>query len=166
MNKTANIVLTGFMGTGKSTVAQCLAEKLNRPLIDMDALIETRTGYSIPRIFAERGENFFRAIEKGVCYELSLHTNTIVSTGGGALINPENREAMLQTGFVVCLTAQPDIIEQRLSQADNRPLAKQWREILAQRQATYALLPHHISTDLLTPHQVADEIITLWNASL
>jgi shikimate kinase len=53
MNKTANIVLTGFMGTGKSTVAQCLAEKLNRPLIDMDALIETRTGYSIPRIFAE-----------------------------------------------------------------------------------------------------------------
>ncbi len=154
------------MGTGKSTVALWLADRLDRLLVDMDALIEQRTGWPIARIFAERGESFFRALEHAMCLELSLREELVVATGGGALLNPLSREALLTSAFVVCLQARPETLAQRLADSPQRPLAAQWQALLAERQAVYESLPHHIWTDHKTPSEVGEEIIRLWNASL
>ncbi len=166
MSDRRSIVLTGFMGTGKSTVALLLADRMNRLLVDMDALIEQRTGWSISDIFAQRGEAFFRAIEHGMCLELSLRELLIVATGGGALLNPLSREAFLRSALVVCLQATPATLRERLTQSAHRPLAPHWEALLAERAPIYAALPHQVWTDDKTPDQVVEEILTLWNASL
>src|SRR3954466_2305869 len=80
-----NIVITGFMGTGKTTVGRLLAERLQRPFLDMDSVIESHFGKPIPRIFAEDGEPAFRVFEAQLCYELSEKQGLVLSTGGGAL---------------------------------------------------------------------------------
>ncbi len=159
------IVVTGFMGTGKSTTALELARLLQRPLIDMDTLIEQRTGWTIPRLFAERGEPFFRAIEHGLCLELSLRTGLVVATGGGALMNSHSQEVFEQVCFLVCLMARPDTIEARLEGADNRPLVAHWQELLKKRTPIYEGIAYRVWTDDKTPKQVAEEIVSLWNAS-
>lgn len=159
------IVLTGFMGTGKSTTAAALAHLLNRPCMDMDALIEARVGWTIPQIFDLAGEAVFRGIEQGVCLELSLRRGLVVATGGGALLQLDSQRAFLQRCFVVCLMALPETIEQRLVDTESRPLASQWKKLLAQRAEIYLKLPNRVWTDDKTPEQIAQEIITRWNAS-
>lgn len=159
-----NIVLTGFMGTGKSTVGPLLAAELGRVYYDVDTAIEHRTGLIIPRIFAERSEPFFRAIERGLCHELALQHELVISTGGGALIDESSRQVMLETGFVVCLMASAEAIEARLRQTDLRPLAGRWRELLAQRMPVYESLPYHVDTTDKTPQEVVKEILALWRS--
>jgi shikimate kinase len=161
-----NIVLTGFMGTGKSTVGQLLATKLNRVFVDVDTAIEHRTGLTIPRIFADYSEPFFRAIEKGICHELMLETNLVIATGGGAIIDEDTRREMLKHGFLVCLTASPETIETRLSNFDLRPLAGEWRERLEERKHIYDGLPRLVDTTDKSPEIVMQEVLALWqNAS-
>jgi shikimate kinase len=157
-----NIVLTGFMATGKSTVGQIIATKLGRVFYDVDAAIEHRTGLTIPRIFAEHSEPFFRAIEKGICHEIALQKNLVVATGGGAIIDDDNRAALLKTSFVVCLIASPEVIEARLQQFDARPLAGRWRELLEKRLSIYESLSNIIDTTGKIPEQVAEEVLSLW----
>ena len=166
MSSEKNIVLTGFMATGKSTVGQIVATKLGRVFYDIDTAIEHRTGLTIPRIFAEHSEPFFRAIEKGICHEVALQRNLVIATGGGAVIDDDNRDALLKTSFVICLVASPEIIESRLKQFDLRPLAGQWRELLEARMSIYQSLPHSINTSGLSPEQVAGEVIRLWQNEL
>ncbi|MGB7340613.1 MAG: shikimate kinase [Phototrophicaceae bacterium] len=162
-----NIVLTGFMATGKSTVGASIANQLHRTVIDIDTLIEQRTEMSISQIFADYGEVFFRAVESGICHEVCMRNNLVIATGGGAIIDEANRNAFLQTSFVVCLTASHEAIESRLSESSSRPLASAWRAKLAARQAIYDAIPYQIDTSDLTPNQIAKEIILLWqNESL
>lgn len=167
MNKdTRNLILTGFMATGKSSAGQLVAAKLGRTFLDMDTMIEHRTGLTIPRIFAEASEPYFRAMECGLCCELALQSNLVIATGGGALIDEFNYHAMARTGFIICLTASPDVIETRLRGSDVRPLAGQWRELLQERTPRYAAMPHQLDTTHKTIEQVAEEILALWeNAS-
>ncbi|MEO1163806.1 MAG: shikimate kinase, partial [Chloroflexota bacterium] len=106
-NSIQNIVLTGFMGTGKSTVGQSLAAELGWVFFDVDTAIEHRTGLTIPRIFANFSEPFFRAIEKGICHEIALQKNLVVATGGGAIVDDDSRKILLETSFVICLLASP-----------------------------------------------------------
>ncbi|MCU0510947.1 MAG: shikimate kinase [Anaerolineae bacterium] len=157
-----NLILTGFMGTGKSAVGQRLAARLERPFLDMDTVIEHRTGLTIPRIFAEASEPFFRAMERGLCCELALQTQLVIATGGGALIDPFNYAALAKTGVIICLTADEASIEARLRESDARPLAGRWRELLAERQAVYAAMPHQVATGAKTIDQVVEEILILW----
>jgi hypothetical protein len=95
---TLNLILTGFMGTGKSTVGSLVAADMGRVFYDMDAVIEQRTGMAISGIFAQESEPYFRAIERGLCYEMALQQNLVVATGGGALVDPNNYEVMSKTG--------------------------------------------------------------------
>ncbi len=142
-----NIVLTGFMSTGKSVVGREVARRLGRKFVDMDDDIETRAGKSIPDIFAQDGEAAFREMEAALCRELSgegsrnesieglptepvegLHPEpvegVVVATGGGALVDPANRALMMQNGTVICLSCSADEILQRLEETTNsdRPL--------------------------------------------
>lgn len=164
MSNDQSIVLAGFMGTGKSTVGAVLAKELDRVFVDMDAIIERRAQMTISRIFAKYGESHFRAIECGIAHELAISSGLVIATGGGALLDDASRETLCKHTFVVCLRAAPDIIEQRLREADNRPLATQWKTLWDERQPIYDSLPKQIDTNGKAPSDIAQEIIDLWQS--
>jgi len=161
MNKTNNIVITGFMSTGKSTIGNILAKKLNRKFVDMDEVIEQRTGLTIPRIFTGYSEQFFRAMEHGLAHELSMQSDLVIATGGGALVKDDLREMMGQYGTLVCLNASKEAIKARLQETDIRPLAGQWERLFEERREAYAQIPHQIDTTDKSPEAVVYEIIAL-----
>lgn len=156
-----SIVITGFMGTGKTTAARALADRLGWPLLDMDAEIERRAGRSIRAIFAEQGEPAFRQMERALVAELAAGSGMVIATGGGALVDEGSRERLLASACVVCLDAAPEVIEARLAGSSTRPLAGEWRERLAARQPAYSAIPLHIDTSTLSPEAVAGEILRL-----
>lgn len=117
-----NIILIGFMGTGKSTVGQALAKALGYPHLDSDDLIISQTGKSIPQIFADSGEDFFRDLETETLLNLREKSHHIISTGGGIITRPENRALLRELGYVVWLRASPREILKRTSRNKNRPL--------------------------------------------
>ncbi len=162
-----NIVITGFMGTGKSAVGKELARRLGRPFVDMDALIEEREGRTISQIFAERGEPYFRRLEVEIVEELAARQGLVIATGGGTLILNQNRERMTATGIVICLWANEDELIKRLAEDTSRPLLDRpdkeahLRRLLAQRRAAYLRLPYHVDTTGKSVDQVVDEILAL-----
>ena len=162
-----NIILTGFMGTGKTAVGQAVAERLGRWFVDMDAAIERQAGKPVSAIFAHDGEAAFRAMEAEMCRDLAGERNLVIATGGGALLPAANRQALAETGVLICLHASAEVILQRLGEADDRPLLAgpdrraRIETLLAQRADAYAALPHHIDTDGLTVEQVVEQVIRL-----
>lgn len=159
-----NIVITGFMGTGKSTVGKLLAEKLGRPFLDTDEEIVRRVHKTIPEIFAQYGEAEFRHIERRMCRFLAAQRGFVISTGGGMLVDEGNREVMLASGFVVCLSASPEVIAARLAaDKSERPLLKgDWRALLEKRRLAYEAIPCQIDTTDRTPENIVEEIQGLW----
>lgn len=164
----ANIVLLGFMGTGKSATGKIVARRLEREFIDMDALIEVRAGKSISRIFREDGEPAFRQMERQLVIELAGQRNLVVAAGGGVVLNADNIRDFETSGVLICLTASPEVILQRLRGDDRRPLlehgdkAQRIRQILEQRQFLYEALPYHVDTSFLTPETAADRVIEIF----
>lgn len=162
-----NIILTGFMGTGKTVVGQAVAEQLGRWFIDMDQVIERRAGRPISAIFAEQGEMAFRLMEAELCQELAGERNLVIATGGGALVPEANRQALERSGVLICLTAPVDVILDRLQHATDRPLLagsdrrERIEALLAQRAAAYAAIPHHIDTAGLAVDEVAEQVIRI-----
>ena len=168
MNGRRNIVLCGFMGTGKTTVGRILAERLGLAFVDMDQLIEARAAKPISRIFAEEGEPHFRALERALARELSARTGQVIATGGGIVLNPDNLSDFGRHGLVVCLTATPETILQRTARERHRPLLEQADkrqrivDLLERRRALYAAIPRQIATDTLTPAEIADRILAAY----
>jgi len=160
-----NIVLGGFMGTGKTTVGELIAAKLYWPFVDADAEIVSRFGKTIPEIFEQQGEGAFRRFETVIAQSLAARTRTVIATGGGMLVDPANLAMLESTGFVVCLNATPEAIEARLGDGEGRPLVWGWRDLLEDRRAAYAQIPHQIETTGREPDEVAEEIIALWRKS-
>jgi shikimate kinase len=160
-----NIVLTGFMGTGKTTVGRLLARRLDREFVDTDRLIEQRHG-PIPQIFAEHGERRFREIEAAVAAELAARSGLVVSTGGRMLVDDGNAAILGATGDVVALTADVDTIVRRVGgegAASTRPMLAggdvrgRIAELLAERADAYARFDQ-VVTDDRTPDEIATEI--------
>ncbi len=163
------LVVTGFMGTGKTSVGRIVAQKLGRDFIDMDTVIETRERQSVREIFATRGETYFRAREGELCAELAARDDLVIATGGGALVNPDNR-ARFAGAFVVCLDATVDAILARLAGAQDRPLLaggarEQIEALLNARREAYAAIAAHVDTTDQTIEQSADEVIALFKAA-
>lgn len=118
-----NLVLIGFMGSGKSTVGRELHSRLGYDLVDMDSVIERRQGRPITRIFEEDGEEYFRNLETDLLRELALDASRkIISTGGGVVGREENRELLRKLGYVVWLQAPVEVIYERTSRNRDRPL--------------------------------------------
>ncbi|MEO7932660.1 MAG: shikimate kinase [Chthoniobacterales bacterium] len=117
-----NILLVGFMGTGKSSLARILARKTGCLLVDTDAAIEKKAGEPISAIFAGRGENVFREIETEVLRSHLGQSGCIISTGGGMVVREENRRLLPQIGLVVWLRASEEVIFERVSRNNRRPL--------------------------------------------
>jgi len=123
-NPLRNIVLVGFMGCGKSTLGRVLNQKLSYPLIDTDQVIEEQTGKSVADIFSEDGEESFRTMETKLLKDMlsSECNHHIISTGGGMVLRPENRELLQRLGFVVWLFCSAEETFERTSRNNNRPL--------------------------------------------
>jgi shikimate kinase len=163
---TQNIILTGFMGTGKSTIGQLVAAELNREFVDMDTLIEQRQGRPIPQIFAESGEAYFRQLEADLCHELAAQKGLVIATGGGALVVEANLRIMEASGLVICLDCDPATLWQRIGQSEDRPMLAGQDEgrfarlaaLLAQRTSAYSRISHHLNVTYLSPEEAAQRI--------
>ncbi len=162
-----NIIVTGFMGTGKTAVGREVARRLGRSFVDMDAEIETRAAKSIPRIFAEDGEAAFRQIESALCEELSARRGLVIATGGGALVDSANRARMIKSGTIVCLTCDVDEILWRVSDNSDRPLLEvadpraEIERLLKMRREAYATIPWQVDTTRLSVEEVTLRVIEL-----
>lgn len=165
-----NIILTGAMGTGKSTVGRTLARELDWQLVDTDEMIEQRAGKTIPEIFAEQGEPGFRKIESDVARSLAGLERHVIATGGGILKTPGNYEILLAGGFVVLLEATAEEIYERIKDATHRPLIDpndpmgSIKRLLEERREMYGQVEVKIPTTGLNHHQVAEKIIALYDA--
>lgn len=125
MHQATKIFLIGFMGSGKSTTGKELASHLKWSFIDLDEMIEEMTGMKISKIFAEKGEDFFRKTESVVLHSLVSETNAVISTGGGTPCFSDNMDFMLNNGLTVYLRMTPSRLKSRLADAsDERPLLK------------------------------------------
>lgn len=160
-----NIVLMGFMGSGKSSVGRMLAKRLQRPLIDTDHKIEKDYGKKIPEIFAEHGEEGFRKIEQDVISEVGRMEGIIISTGGGSVLRKANVDALRQNGILITLTASPEVIIERVSRKKNRPLLNRpdrdefIRKLMAERKPFYDVADLIIDTSGNELHEVVRRII-------
>ena len=179
MTPPRNIILVGFMASGKTSVGRAVAESLTHSaaargdrgwtLVDADDVIVARAGKPIHRIFAEDGEPAFRELESLVIAGLCAGERQIIASGGGAFASEQNRNTMLSSGQVFFLSASPAVILRRVQEEDAggpiRPLLavddpeERIAELLARRAPAYALAHHVIDTDERTPEDVAERII-------
>lgn len=165
-----NIVLTGFMGTGKSTVAQLVARRLNMTFMDMDQIIAQRAGMTIAELFSLKGEADFRQQERSLGAELNQQSGLVIATGGGALLDQQLRQTMTSSGLVICLDASLQALHQRLQFAVDRPLLQgtgreqRLLDLWQQRRPIYAQIPYHIDTTNLTLPQVVEKVLALAQA--
>jgi shikimate kinase len=161
-----NIFLVGLMGAGKSTVGRILARRLGKRFVDTDHEIEKRNGVTIPVIFEIEGEDGFRRREQEVLADLAQEKDLVLSTGGGIVLKPENREVLRNHGFVVYLDARPELLAERTKHDRTRPLLNvedpltRLRELYAVRDPLYREVAHAIvETGRGAPQQVVQAIL-------
>jgi len=163
-----NIVLTGFMGTGKSAVGKRLATALGLDFVDTDALIEEQEGRAISEVFDCEGEVYFRSVEEKVIKSVtsSMH-DVVLSTGGGVVISSVNRELLARWGKVITLSASTGEIKRRLGQTGTRPLIDDTdikgslEKVLGERRGLYATAEFSVVTDGKGIGEVVAEILAL-----
>ncbi len=165
-----NIVLIGYRGTGKSVVAKILTSTLKMKSIGMDAEIVNKTGLSIPEIVEKYGWDRFRDIETEVAVHASQLDDFIIDTGGGVIERPENIEALKKNSIIFWLKASVDVVVARIKSGTDRPalvkgktFTQEVAEVLERRISKYSsAAQYEIDTDKITPDQVADRIIEVW----
>jgi shikimate kinase len=158
------IFLVGFMGAGKTTVGQALADKLKCDFIDLDSVIQQQTGKSIQQIFSEQGEPEFRQIERRAIQSCRELKNAVVALGGGAYLAEENRNVLRGTGITIWLDCPLEICFERVRGDGSRPLVGSEVEMKAlfdKRRPAYALADYVVQTGSLSPDEIALEIIRL-----
>ena len=160
-----NIFLVGMMGTGKSSVGKLLARELLIDFIDTDNEIESKTGMSIEKIFEERGESYFRMLEKELVQKILLRNKVaVVSSGGGLCIQPGMMKLLKKQGWVVCLWASPECIFARIQNDSTRPLLRvpnplaEIKEIIQSRKNKYRDADYIIETDNHSPNEISSQI--------
>ncbi|MEK7848129.1 MAG: shikimate kinase [Chloroflexota bacterium] len=175
--KPSAIILVGFSTTGKTQVGSRVARLLGWEYVDTDAEIESMAGKPIPKIFAQDGEPVFREMERKALLAACQREKVVIATGGGAVLDPANRELMSRRGMVVCLDAEPGTIYQRLRRdADNpvlpviRPLLNvpdplgRIQELKASREPFYSFAHFIIKTDNLVVEAASEEVVRRWSA--
>lgn len=161
-----NIFLTGFMGTGKSTVSRQLAKLQKYAEIDLDREIERREKKKIREIFAQSGEAYFRDLETALIKEYEKEQKLIVSCGGGSVLRKENVDSMKKSGWVILLTAAPKTVYERVRFSKTRPLLEGNMNVdyighlmEARRKAYEDAADLSVPTDGRTPEEIAVEIL-------
>ena len=163
-----NVVLIGFMGTGKTSTGKALAAKLGYAFLDIDQKIEEEQGRSISEIFSAEGEDYFRRCEKEMVDRASKRKNTVIATGGGTVKNPENMAALREGGIVVCLSANVDTVLERTRKKGVRPILDGKDEgdrrlavesLMEERKELYRQADYTVDTSDMSPLQVVDDIV-------
>lgn len=160
----SNIALIGFMGTGKSTVGQLVASLLHFRFVDTDAMIESMAGRKIADIFASEGEARFRQYEREVVSKLETLEHSVIATGGGMIVNPENLASLRQHALIVCLWATAETILKRVGHQNHRPLLRvvdpldKIRSLLQERAPFYRQADVLLSSDFRKPKEVASHV--------
>jgi 3-dehydroquinate synthase len=159
-----NVVLIGFMGTGKSAVGVLLARRLGWRCIDTDQVVETRHRTSVSRIFHRRGEAYFRELEARVVAEVAALPEVVIATGGGVVLRPENMTHLRQHGWIVALTAPKDVLLSRLRNGPERPLLRSdpranLSRLLAERERFYRDADLIVDVTTASPERVVDAIV-------
>ena len=163
-----NIVLVGFMGTGKTSVGRRISKQLAMPLIDTDCVIEQDSGKVISDIFAAHDESYFRNLESAAVCKVSGLDNQVIATGGGIVLRESNLKLLKKNGIVFCLTASPETIWKRVRRSTHRPLIQtsrslnEIRRMLADRAPYYARADHDIQTTGLSIYEVANRIVEIF----
>lgn len=172
MALSSHLYLTGYRGTGKTSVARLLADRLEVSAIDLDAMVEQTAGITIHEIFEQSGESGFRDLESSSLVTVSQMPPAVVSLGGGAVLRRENRERIAATGTCVWLDAEVETIAQRLGTDETTPLRRpaltsmdaleEIRHLLDERRPVYEeASQHRIDTTHRTVDQVADDVLAL-----
>jgi shikimate kinase len=166
-----NIILTGFMGCGKTTVGRLLAEELDYDFTDTDQLIEERFKMTVPEIFATKGEKAFREMESEIARELGGQDGLVISTGGGMMLNAHNVAALSCNGRVFCLVATPEEIFKRISsdRKNNRPLLdtsnplERISQLIKEREQSYRQFTQ-INTSDKNPQETTQGLIAIFQS--
>ena len=161
-----NIVLIGYRGTGKSSVAKMLAARTKWPLVSTDLEIIRKAGMPVPDIIRKRGWDYFRDVESEICKQVGKKDRTIIDTGGGAVLRKENVESLRQRGQMFWLTAEVTTVMTRIKNNSDRPsltgkksYVEEVEEVLNERLPLYkAAADHMIPTDDRTIEEIANEI--------
>ena len=161
-----NIVLIGYRGTGKSSVARLLAARTKWPLVSTDLEIIKKAGMPVPDIIRKRGWDYFRNVESEICKQVGKKDRTIIDTGGGAVLRKENVESLRQRGRMFWLTAEVATVMERIKNNSDRPsltgkksYVEEVEEVLNERLPLYkAAADHMIATDDRTVEEIANEI--------
>ena len=159
-----HVVLTGFMASGKTAVGRRLARRLGYDFVDTDQVIEEAANASVSEIFAREGEPAFRRLERETIERLSLARPTVIATGGGTFVDAENRATLHRLGPVVCLVTSPEVILERVSRSDKRPLAagpdaaERLSKLYETRLPFYRMADVMVETDGLTVDQAATRV--------
>jgi len=162
-----NIVLTGFMGSGKTTIGRLIAQKLGVELVDTDSEIIKEFRLPIEEIFKLYGEEKFREVESKVIERISNLENVVISTGGGVVLNPKNIEMLRKKGVIYFLYASPESVLNRLKDDESRPLLKNGDKLsniirlMNLRMPFYKNCDFEINTDILSPELAAEKIISI-----
>ncbi len=161
-----NIVLTGFMGTGKSVTGRWLSNELGLEFVDTDDLIEDREGKKIPEIFESKGESYFREVESSVIEDfISSGSDAVFATGGGAVLNENNFKLLTDWGVVIRLTASLDVIYSRIKGKTSRPLLcrgnvrENLERIIKDREPYYSKVAFTVDTSFKSIENVTGEIL-------
>jgi len=164
-----NIILTGFMGSGKTTVGKLLAKQLSYNFVDTDRLIEKRCGMTVQELFKTKGEEGFRSMEADIARELGTGQGMVISTGGKLMLNPTNVQALSASGRIFCLVASPEETLKRVSvdSGAKRPLLDMANpmdrivELLQERQDGYSRFQQIVTTGK-SPKEVADNLLKIF----
>ncbi len=160
-----NITLIGFMGTGKTSVGKILAKRLNRPVVDVDRYIEVSEKKKISEIFEKEGEARFRVLEKEAIRQICERQGIVITTGGGAVLDPENIKTLKASGSVIALSASPETIYGRIKDSRRRPLLdgkdklKEIERLLSERKPFYQQADFYFDTDGQSASQMANLIL-------
>lgn len=165
--KYTRIILTGFMGTGKTAVGELLAKKLKFEFLDTDLMVEKETGKSITDIFEKEGEPVFRSYEKQMVRKALDKEGVVISTGGGAIVDPDNLKLMKEKGLIIGLSASAEAILQRVANMDTRPLLgskdqlKKIESLLSHRSPYYRQADKIVDTTMKRIEETVDEILNV-----
>lgn len=162
-------MLIGLMGAGKTTVGRICAERLGRPFVDTDDVVESLAHSTVAEVFATDGEGRFRALERQVVADIAASPEAlVVACGGGAVVDPENRRLLRASGHVVWLRARPAVLHERVGDGAGRPLLESGplptlERLATQREAAYTDAAHaRVDTEGVDPQGVADAVLAEW----
>ena len=167
MNLKKNLVFLGMMGSGKSSVGFLVSKKLNVKFIDIDNIIENKTGMKISNIFQEKGENYFRNLEEKTTLKFLKTTNAVISLGGGGFINQKIRNEVLTNHFSFWLSWDSKILLKKITNSKKRPIAfnstnEEIISLMKKRSQIYSEAEFKINCNKLTKNEIVKKVINIY----